>query len=358
MSKDYYAVLGVSRSASEEEIKKAFRKEAHKHHPDKAGGDEAKFKEINEAYQVLSNKERRTRYDQFGSGFESGQAGNGQGQWGGFGGQGFNINMDDLGDLFGGFGDIFGFGGQSQRGGRQRAAKGADIEVRLVVPFMKAIFGAERTIRLNKAVTCNHCHGNGAEPGSKIEECPTCHGQGTIKQTQRTILGQMQVQSVCPTCHGEGKKITTPCKKCSGNGVVKETVELTVKIPSGIDNGETIRLTGQGEAGHKGAQAGDLYLHIMIEPDPRFNRHGTMILSQSHITFPQAALGTQIDVMTVDGEVSLKIPAGTQSGKVFLLKGKGVPSLRGKGRGDHHVEVIVDTPTHLSKKQKELLENF
>lgn len=357
MAKDYYAILGVPRTATEEEVKKAFRREAHKHHPDKAGGDEAKFKEINEAYQVLGNKDRRARYDQFGSAFENGQAGGGQGQWGGFnGGQGFNINMDDLGDLFGSFGDMFGFGGQ--RGGRRRSSRGADIEARLDISFMEAVFGAEKTVHLSKAITCSHCQGNGAEPGSKIETCPQCHGSGTINQTQRTIFGQMQVQTVCPTCHGEGKKIATPCKKCNGSGTVKERVELTVKIPAGIDNGETIRLSGQGEAGEKGSQAGDLYLHIIVQSDKRFERYGTTIKSKTHINFPQAALGTTIDITTVDGEVSLKIPAGTQSGKVFILRGKGVPSLRSKTRGDHEVEVIVDTPTHLTKQQKELLERF
>jgi molecular chaperone DnaJ len=357
MSKDYYKILGVNKTATEEEIKKAFRKEAHKHHPDKSGGDEAKFKELNEAYQVLGNKDRRARYDQFGSGFESGQAGGQQANWGGFnGGGGFNINMDDLGDLFGGFGDIFGFGGQRSQG--HRKSRGGDIEVRLEIDFKEAIFGSEKLIRLNKSVVCSVCHGNGAEPGSKIENCSTCHGSGSVNQVQRTIFGQMQVQTVCPTCHGEGKKITKTCHKCSGNGATKETTELKIKIPAGIDTGESIRLTGQGEAGHKGAQAGDLYIHIAVTPDKRFKRMGTTIFSQAHITFPQAALGTNIDVTTVDGEVSLKIPSGTQSGKIFMLRNKGVPSLRGKDRGDHQVEVIVDTPTHLSRKQRQLLEEF
>lgn len=357
MAKDYYSILGVSKSATEEEIKKAFRKEAHKHHPDKSGGNEAKFKEINEAYQVLGNKERRARYDQFGSSFENGQAGGGQANWGGFnGGQGFNFNMDDLGDLFGGFGDMFGFGGGG--GSRRRSSRGGDIEARLEITFMEAVFGTEKIVHLSKAVTCAQCSGSGAEPGSKVETCPQCQGKGRINQVQRTIFGQMQVQTICPTCQGEGKKITTPCKKCSGSGTTKERVELKVKIPAGIDTGESIRLTGQGEAGEKNAQAGDLYLHIIVQGDSRFQRHGATIYSQSHITFPQAALGTEIDVTTVDGEVSLKIPAGTQSGKTFILRGKGVPSLRGKSRGDHHVEVIVDTPSHLNKRQKQLLEEF
>lgn len=358
MSKDYYKILGVSKTATEEEIKKAFRKEAHKHHPDKSGGDEAKFKELNEAYQVLGNKERRSRYDQFGSSFESGQAGGGQqANWGGFnGGQGFNINMDDLGDLFGGFGDMFGFGGQRSQG--QRKSRGGDIEVRLEIDFKEAVFGSEKIIRLNKSVVCSRCQGNGAEPGSKIETCPTCNGSGSVNQVQRTIFGQMQVQTICPTCQGEGKKITQVCSKCSGVGVTKETTELKIKIPAGIDTGESIRLTGQGEAGQKGAPAGDLYIHIAVIADKRFKRMGTTIFSQAHISFPQAALGTTIDITTVDGEVSLKIPAGTQSGKIFMLRSKGVPSLRGKARGDHQVEVIVDTPSNLSRKQKQLLEEF
>ncbi len=358
MSKDYYSILGVQKGASEEEIKKAFRKKAHEYHPDKSGGDEAKFKELNEAYQVLGNKERRARYDQFGSSFENGQAGGARGGFqGGFGGaDGFNINMDDLGDIFGGFGDIFGFG--NGRGQKSRPARGSDIEARLEINFLEAIFGAEKTISFSKAVTCSHCKGEGAEPGSKIDTCSTCKGSGHVTQVQRTIFGQMQVQAVCPTCHGEGKMITKPCSKCSGSGVTKETVELTVKIPAGIDTGETIRLTGQGEAGPKGAPAGDLYLHIRVAADKRFNRQGENILSEVDISFPQAALGTSIDVETVDGIVTLKIPAGTQSGKVFMLKDKGVPSLRGRGRGDHLVTVIVKTPTNLSRQQKKLLEEF
>lgn len=357
MAKDYYSVLGISRDASEEEIKKAFRKEAHKHHPDKSGGDEAKFKELNEAYQVLGNKDRRARYDQFGSSFESGQAGGGQQAYGGFGGgQGFNINMDDLGDLFGGFGDMFGFGGQ--RSQSQKQSRGSDIEVRLEITFIEAVFGIEKKIKLNKLITCSKCEGNGAEPGSKIETCPTCKGTGSVTQVQRTIFGQMQMKTICSTCQGEGKKIITPCSKCSGSGTVKDSSEITVKIPAGIDTGESIRLTGHGEAGHKNSPAGDLYIHIVVLGDNRFKRMGTTIYSQIHINFPQAALGTSKDITTVDGEVSLKIPAGTQSGKIFILRNKGVPSLRGKNRGDHHVEVIVDTPINLSKKQKQLLEEY
>lgn len=356
MSKDYYSILGVPKTATEEEVKKAFRKKAHEHHPDKKGGDEAKFKEINEAYQVLGNKERRARYDQFGSAYENGQAGGARGGFGGgFGAEGFNINMDDLGDIFGGFGDIFGFGGGQKR---RQAARGHDLEVRLTIDFLEAVFGTEKTITLTKTVTCAKCAGSGAEPGSKIETCSTCKGSGHVTQIQRTIFGQMQMQTPCQTCHGEGKIITKPCTKCSGSGVTKEQVELTIKIPAGIDTGETIRLTGQGEAGPKGTPAGDLYVHVQVNHDRRFIRQGENIVSNAEITFPQAALGTSIDVETIDGNVSLKIPAGTQSGKVFMLKDKGVPSLRGRGRGDHLVTVIVKTPTNLSRKQKQLLEEF
>ncbi len=357
MHKDYYSLLGVPKTATEEEIKKAFRKLAHQHHPDKSGGDDAKFKEINEAYQVLSNKDRRARYDQFGSGFENGQAGGGQG-FGGFGGGqgGFNINMDDLGDLFGGFGDMFGFGGGQRQSRRQ--SRGADIEVRLHIAFMDAVFGAEKTVRLGKHVTCDKCSGSGAEPGSKVETCPTCNGRGQVTQVQRTIFGQMQVNAPCPSCQGEGKKISTPCTKCHGHGIVKDEVELTIKIPAGIDNGETIRLTGQGEAGPKGTPSGDLYVHVQVASDKRFMRDGSTIRSEAEISFPEAALGTSIDVETVDGPVSLKIPSGTQSGKVFMLKERGIPQLRSKGRGDHLVTISVKTPTHLSRKQKQLLEDF
>ncbi|MDP2708698.1 MAG: molecular chaperone DnaJ [bacterium] len=351
MSKDYYNILGVDKNASADEIKKAFREKAHKYHPDKTGGDEAKFKEANEAYQVLGNPKKRAQYDQFGSGFE--QAGGGGG--GGFSGfdGGFNINMDDLGDIMGGFGDIFGFG---NGGGRsRRARRGSDIEVILNVSFYEAVFGVEREISLKKNVTCPRCKGNGAEPGTGMETCPTCHGSGRVIKTQRTILGQMQVQSTCPTCQGEGKIIKEKCHQCKGGGVISEIANLNIKIPAGIDNGETIRYSGQGEAAPAGGQAGDLYIKVRVAPDKRFTRHGDDILSKAEISVATAALGGKIDVETVDGMVELKIPEGTQSGRVFKLKGKGVTILNGRGRGDHLVEVIVKTPTGLTRRQKEQL---
>jgi len=359
MSKDYYDILGVSKTATEEEIKKAFRKKAHQHHPDKDGGDEAKFKEINEAYQVLGNKDKRSQYDRFGSAY-SNQAGGGGGYGGfeGFGnGQGFNINMDDLGDLFGGFGDMFGFGGGGSSR-RKRSTRGSDVQVNIEIPFMESVFGVERAIKFYKTNTCKTCSGNGAEPGSEIETCKNCHGSGVVMQVQRTILGAMQMQTPCPTCQGEGKIISKPCKTCHGTGLYKENVEMTVKIPAGISDEEMIRLTGQGEAGTKGGGAGDLYIKVSVIHDNRFQRKGDDIVSKATISFPEAALGTKIDIVTVDGLVSLKIPEGTQSGKVFILKSRGVPHLRSKGRGDHLVEVTVKTPTDLSKKQKQLLEEF
>ncbi len=357
MSKDYYNILGVNKNASADEIKKAFREKAHKHHPDKQGGDEAKFKELNEAYQVLGDVKKRAQYDQFGSDFaQAGRGGaGGYSGFSGFDGGGFNINMDDLGDIMGGFGDIFGFSGGGQ--GR-RHQRGHDIEVILNISFTEAVFGVEREISLKKNVTCSRCKGNGAEPGSGLETCPTCKGSGRVIKMQRTILGNMQVQSTCPTCSGEGKIIKDKCHQCKGSGIQSEIVNLNIKIPAGIDNGETIRYSGQGEAAPSGGQSGDLYIKVRVAPDKRFTRQGFDILSKAEIGVATAVLGGKIDVETVDGLVELKIPEGTQSGRVFKLKGKGVSQLNGRGRGDHLVEVIVKTPTGLTRKQKEQLKEL
>ena len=369
MGKDYYNILGVGKTATAEEIKKAFRQKAHQCHPDKAGGDEAKFKEVNEAYQVLGNAEKRKQYDQFGSTFEQARS---QGGFHGFNGfrdfsgytNGFNIDMDDLGDIFGGIGDIFGFGG----GTRQRARKrrGSDIQVVLPLGFSEAIFGVDKELNITKRVVCPDCRGEGAEPGSKIETCAVCGGSGRITKVQRTILGNMQVQMACDRCGGEGKTYAHRCGKCSGTGAVRENVKLKVKIPAGIDDSETIRLSGQGEAGEKGAAAGDLYLSVKISPDRRFTRDGYDIGSAAEINMVQAALGGRIKVETVDGPVELKIPAGTQSGTVFKLRSKGVPRLVARGafgalsgkRGDHLVTVTVKIPVNLNNKQKKLLEEL
>jgi len=365
MSKDYYQILGVDKNASSEEVKKAFRKKAHQCHPDKENGDEAKFKEVNEAYQILGDAKKRAQYDQFGSVFEHAQ---GQGGFSGFEGfrdaagfaNGFNVNIDDLGDIFGGIGDIFGFGGRTRK---KRARRGEDIQVLLTLDFKEAVFGMEKEISLKKKAVCDKCKGNCAEPGSKIETCKTCGGSGSITRVQRTILGNMQVQTTCPDCAGEGKSYTKKCSKCSGTGVCYEVVNLKINIPAGIDNGETIRLAGQGEAGEKGSQTGDLYLKIRVNPDKRFERDGYDIKSQATISFTQASLGDKIEVETVEGLVKLKIPEGTQSGTVFKLRGKGITRLQGSGsfgsvqgrRGDHLVEVIVNTPKNLNRKQKQML---
>jgi len=357
MAKDYYEILGVPKTATADEIKTAFRKKAHEYHPDKKGGDEAKFKEINEANQVLGNEQKRQQYDQFGSSFQNGQAGGGQG-YGGFGG-GFSggINMDDLGDIFGGMnmGDIFGGGGRSSS---SRRTRGEDLEMIMNVDFMDAVFGTEKEISYRRILTCDKCKGEGAEPGTRIETCKTCGGRGRVMRVQRTILGNMQMEVACSDCHGEGKIFSQKCSKCAGEGIVRDQVKIKVKVPAGIDNGETIRLTGHGDAGRKGAGSGDLFLHIKVTPSKKFARDGYDIRTMEEINIKQAILGDKIEVETVDGPLKLKIPAGTQSGTVFRLKENGIPELHGRGRGDHLVEVIVNTPKNLSKKDQKLIEDL
>lgn len=356
MAKDYYAILGVPRSASPDDIKKAFRKLAHQHHPDKKGGSEAKFKELNEAYQVLSDPAKRQQYDQFGASFES--AGGPSGfNWqdfsraqGGFGGANVNFDFGDLGDLFGDF--FGGLGGRSRRSGPSR---GADLQFATAVDFREAVFGVEKTLRFEKNVVCSRCQGSGAEPGAKVTTCRTCGGQGRVEQVQRTILGAMRTVGVCPTCQGEGKTAEKVCTKCRGRGSEPGLRELKVKIPAGIDNGRTIELAGEGEPGTKGGPAGSLLLTIQVRPDKLFRRQGADLLTTKEVSFSLAALGGSVRLATLDGEVRLAVPAGTQSGRVVKLEGKGVPSLRGRGRGDLLVTIHVKTPEKLSKKQKEAL---
>ncbi len=353
MNKDYYKSLGVNKTASQDEIKAAFRKLAHEHHPDK-GGNAEKFKEINEAYQVLGNAEKRQQYDQFGSGFQNGQAGGAGFNWQNY--QGGNYDFGDLGDLFGGMGDMFGF--SSSRGRNQRRSRGDDMEIAITIDFMEAVFGAEKEINFQRLENCSHCKGSGAEPGAKVETCKTCNGQGKVASVQRTILGNMRVESVCPHCQGEGKSYSEKCHNCQGRGVKQTTAKLKVKIPAGIDSGETIRLSGQGEAGVKGAPAGDLFLHIRVTPSKKFFRAGYDIHTKETINIKQAILGDKIEVDTVDGELKLKIPAGTQSQTVFRLKDKGVPKLNSRYRGDHLVEVTVKIPKDLSRKDEKLIEEI
>lgn len=353
MAKDYYQTLGVSKDASADEIKTAFRKKAHEHHPDK-GGSEEKFKELNEAYQVLGSETKRKQYDQFGTNFNNQGAGAsyGAGSWGGFSG-GANVDFDDLSDMFGGFSDIFGFGGS--RSGGQQEQRGRDLEMVLQIDFLEAAFGLEKEISFAKNVVCDRCDGKGAEPGTKIETCPTCHGQGHVVRMQRTILGNIQTKVQCTQCKGEGKIFKENCSKCGASGVFKKQVKIKVKVPAGINNGESIRLSGQGEAGLRGAPAGDLYLRISVLPHKKFKRDNYDIRSEEEIMIKQAILGDKISVDTILGPVKLKIPEGTQSGTIFKLKDKGIKHLRSFGQGDHYVKIKVKIPKKLSKKDKTLV---
>lgn len=354
--RDYYEVLGVGKSASADEIKKAFRKAAVQHHPDKEGGDETKFKEINEAYEVLKDQQKRQRYDQFGHAGVGGSGGGAGGGnpfegFGGFNSQNVNFDFGDggLGDIFSQF---FGGGGQSNR-----PRRGRDVEVSITLGFEEAVFGVERTIELDIDDECEHCHGTTVEPGFEMKTCPTCGGSGQQMRVVNTVFGQIQQATVCATCHGRGQVPEKECSVCHGKGTQRRRQDLTVKIPAGIDDGATIRLQGRGEAVGGGGR-GDLYVHVRVKADKKFTREGDIILSSEHITMIDAALGTEIDVATVDGMVRMKVPAGTQSGTDFKLSGHGVPHLRSGSRGPHIVTIIVDTPTKLSKQQKELLQQF
>jgi molecular chaperone DnaJ len=350
--RDYYEVLGVKKDASADEIKKAFRRAAIEHHPDR-GGEEAKFKEINEAYEVLKDADKRKRYDQFG---HAGIGGNGGSPFGGgFGGQGQNINFD-FGDL--GLGDIFSsFFGGGQPQGRPRQARGRDVETGVEISFEQAVFGTEVDLALNLADTCEHCKGTTVEPGYELKTCDQCQGSGQVVTVSRTIFGNIQQASVCPKCHGRGKIPEKTCSVCRGKGTQAKRQTIQLKIPAGIDDGATIRLREHGEAIANGPK-GDLYVNIRVKPHKKFTREGDLILSEEHVGMVEAALGTEIDVETVDGPVRMKVPAGTQSGSDFKLSSHGVPHLRGSSRGAHIVTIIVDTPTKLSRQQKELLEAF
>jgi molecular chaperone DnaJ len=356
--RDYYEVLGVSKTATQDELKKAYRKLARKYHPDlNKDNEEAaeKFKECNEAYSVLSDDQKRAQYDQFGhAAFENGGMGGGggfggAGGFGGFGGSG----MEDIFDMF--------FGGQGGRGGSRAKTgpqRGADLRFDLEITFEEAAFGLEKEINLYRDETCEHCHGEGAEPGSKVESCPECNGTGYVRFTQNTMFGQMVNERPCSRCKGEGKIISEPCKECRGKGTVKRNKKLKVKIPAGVDNGSRLRVSGEGEAGAKGGPNGDLYVYLYVKPHKFFERDGTTVLCEVPINIVQATLGADIKVPTLDGQVTMKVPEGTQPGKVLRLKGKGIPSLRGGSRGDQLVRIKVVVPTKLSDKQKDALRKF
>jgi molecular chaperone DnaJ len=353
--RDYYEVLGVGKNASADELKKAFRRAAVQHHPDR-GGDEAQFKEVNEAYEVLKDPSKRQRYDQFGhAGVGSSAASDGN-PFAGFGGgaQDFSFDFGDLGlgDILGSF---FGGGGGGARG--QRTSRGRDVETEVDITFEQAVFGTDVQLALNLDDTCEHCKGSTVEPGYSVETCPECKGSGQVGRVTRTIFGNIQQAVVCPKCHGRGKIPEKNCTVCRGTGTQRKRQEVSLKVPAGIDDGATIRLREHGEAVADGAK-GDLYVNIKVKPHKKFTREGDLILSSEHINMIDASLGTEIEVDTVDGPVKMRVPIGTQSGTDFKLSGHGVPRLRGGSRGAHIVTVVVDTPTKLSAKQKQLLEQI
>lgn len=369
MPRDYYEILGVARGASADEIKKAFRKKAHELHPDKSGGDEAKFKELNEAYQVLSDQGKRQAYDQFG---HSGPRFSGGGAGGGspFGAGGINFDFSQAGDL----NDLFGaFFGNAQRSGRRGSARsgrqaGADVEAQLTISLAEAAAGVKRSLRVDLPAMCERCRGDGAEPGSTRTTCDTCRGTGAVQSQQDTFLGAFQTSTLCPRCSGEGTVVSSPCRDCSGQGRVRRSRTLEVSIPPGIADGQTLRLQGQGEAGVKGGRPGDLYVTVRVAAHPHLVREGDSLRYTLGISIKQAALGDTVEVPTIEGTAKLKIPAGTQSGTVLKMASKGMPHLHrsgsprwssgAAGRGDQLVTVNVHTPTKLTREQKRALEDL
>ena len=346
---EYYDRLGVSKDASQDEIKRAYRKMSKKYHPDinKEPGAEEKYKEILEAYETLSDAQKRAAYDQYGP-----DGANGFGGQGGFGGF-------DGGAGFGGFEDIFSsfFGGGATRN-PNAPRQGDDLQYRVSLSFEEAVFGAEKEIHYNREVTCKTCSGSGAKPGTSPVTCGRCHGQGVINVDTQTPLGMMRRQVTCDVCHGTGQEIKEPCQTCHGTGREKQSHTVSVKIPAGVETGQQIRLAGQGEAGFNGGPYGDLFVIINVNPSDKFTRDGSTIYYTLNISFVQAALGDTVEVPTVHGNVEMTIPAGTQTGKTFRLKGKGAPRLRGGSQGDQHVTVKIVTPTKLNDAQKEALLAF
>lgn len=354
MAKDYYKILGVEKSASKDEIKKAFRKLAHQYHPDKNGGDSEKFKEVNEAYSVLSDDQKRQQYDTFGSNYANanGQGGGFQGNWGDFGfdfnnfQQGFGAEGFDLGDIFGEF-----FGG----GRRSTQRRGRDISIDIELSFEESVFGTERSILLNKVAVCDICKGSGGKPGTATVDCTTCNGKGKIREAKRSIFGSIEVTKVCEACAGSGKVPKEKCTNCNGDGVLKKQEEVKIKIPAGIDNGEMIRLSGAGEA-IKGGPAGDLYIKTHVKKHKLFHKDGVNLVMNLDVKLSDALLGAEYKIETLDGPLTLKIPEGLNFGEILRIKGKGVP--QGSKRGDILVHVTILLPKKLNKKAKEALEKL
>lgn len=358
--RDYYEVLGIAKGASEDEIKKAYRKQAKKYHPDLHPGDkeaEEKFKEVNEAYEILSDANKRARYDQFGhAGVDPNYGVGGQGGFGGFSGFDGDIDLGDiLGNMFGGFG---GFGSRGRSAGANAARRGADIRVSVTLSFMEAAHGCKKTITVNHQDTCPECEGSGAAKGTSPETCPDCNGSGTVTTQTRTPFGVMQSQRPCQRCGGRGKIIKTPCRKCSGTGRVNSSKKLEVNIPAGIDDDQSLAMRGLGDKGLNGGPAGDVIVLISVRADALFERDKYDVWVTVPITYSQATVGAEIVVPTIDGKVEYTVPEGTQSGTVFRLKSKGIQYLNGKGRGDQYVRVNVEVPKRLNRTQRDALKKF
>ena len=353
--RDYYEVLGIQKGASEDEIKKAYKKLARKYHPDMNPGDkeaEEKFKEVNEANEVLSDPEKKARYDQFG--FAGVDPNYGAGAGGGAYGGGFDFG--DLGDIFGSF---FGGGfGGGQRRNPNAPQRGESIRASVSISFTEAAFGCEKSVTIERSEQCPTCKGSGCAPGTTPEICPDCHGSGTVQTRRQTPMGVFASNGPCRKCGGTGRLIHQPCSDCRGSGAVRKRRTIKVNIPAGIDHGQTISLRGQGGAGKNGGPAGDLLITVMVQPHEIFRRDGVDVFCEAPITFTQAVLGAELEIPTIDGKVKYSIPEGTQTGTVFRLKGKGVPVLNGRGRGDQYVTVVIETPRSLNKEQKEALRRF
>ena len=353
--RDYYEVLGVPKGASEEEIKKAYKKLARKYHPDLNPDNkeaEEKFKEVNEAYEILSDSNKKARYDQFGF------AGVDPNYGAGAGGGGFDGGFDfgDLGDIFGSF---FGGGfGGGRRANPNAPQRGESIRLSLAISFEEAAFGCEKEVSVDRMEQCGTCHGSGCAAGTSPEVCPDCHGTGQVQVRRQTPMGVFATSAPCGKCGGKGKIIHQPCPDCRGSGTVRKRKTIQVSIPAGIDNGQTISVRGQGSAGKNGGPAGDLLVTITVRPHELFRREGTSVLCDAPITFAQAVLGAELEIPTIDGKVKYDLPEGTQTGTTFRLKGKGIPSLNGRGRGDQYVTVYIETPRNLNREQKEALKKF
>ena len=355
--RDYYEVLGVDKSASEDEIKRAYKKMARKYHPDLNPDNkeaEEKFKEVNEAYEVLSDSDKKARYDQFG--FAGVDSNYGAGAGGGaYGAGGFDFG--DLGDIFGSF---FGggFGGAQRRSNPNAPQRGESIRLSVTISFEEAAFGCEKEVSVDRYETCAVCHGSGCADGTSPEVCPDCHGSGQVQVRRQTPMGVFATTSPCGRCGGKGRIIKTPCTACRGSGLERKRRTIQAKIPAGIDNGQTISIRGQGHAGKNGGPSGDLLITITVRPHELFRREGTSVLCEAPITFAQAVLGAELEIPTIDGKVKYDLPEGTQSGTTFRLKGKGIPELNGRGRGDQYVTVYIETPRNLNREQKEALKKF